>query len=148
MELLVNDYTLIQSNNSIGVFQFSRSYLTDGNIISDPFMLWVPSCEQHHDSFTVAPAPFDPSIEGTVVGRDAYVNYTNIAVPAEYFNANMITIDNNPIDASDFTAIRRSDNSIWGYGAWLTLDVGAQVIRHQDPNAALSVTMYGFSNQQ
>ena len=147
-ELVISDYTLIQSNNPIGVFQFSRSYTTDNIIISDPFMLWVPSYEQYRDSFAVAPAPFHPSIRGTVVGRVAYVNYTNIVVPAEYFNASMITINNNPIDASDFRAIRRSDNSIWGYGARLTLDEGAQVIRHQDPNAALSVIMYGFSNQQ
>ena len=148
MELVISDYTLIQANNSIGVFQFSRSYTTDNIIISDPFMMWVPSCEQYRDSFAVAPAPFHSSIAETVAGRVAYVNYTNIAVPAEYFNASMITINNNPIDASDFRAIRRSDNSIWGYGARLTLDAGVQVIRHQDPNAALSVTMYGFSDQQ
>ena len=148
MELVISDYTLIQANNSIGVFQFSRSFRIDNEIDSDPFMMWVPSCEQYHDSFAVAPAPFDPSIAETVSGRVAYANYTNIAVPAEYFNASMITVNNNPIDASNFRAIRRSDNSIWGYGAQLTIDAGAQVIRHQDPNAALSVTMYGFSNQQ
>ena len=147
-ELVISDYTLIRSNNPIGVFQFSTCYTTDNNIFSDPFMLWVPSCEQYRDSFAVAPAPFHSSIERTVWRRFAYVNYTNIAVPAEYFNASMITIDNNPIDASEFSTIRRSDNSIWGYGARLTLDAGAQVIRHQDPNAALSVTIYGFSNQQ
>ena len=147
-ELVISDYTLIQSNNPIGVFQFSRSYTTDNVVDSDPFMMWVPSCEQYRDSYVVAPLPFDPSIEGTVDGRVAYVNYTNIAVPAEYFNASMITVNNNPIDASDFSAIRRSDNSIWGYGAQLTLDAGAQVIQHQDSDAALSVTMYGFSNQQ
>ena len=147
-ELEIGDYALIQSNNPIGVFQYSRSYTADNNIISDPFMMWVPSCEQYRDSFAVAPAPFDPSIEGTVVGRVAYVNYTNIAVPAEYFNASMITVNNNPVVASEFSAIRRADNSTWGYGAQLTLDVGAQTIRHQDPNAALSITIYGFSNQQ
>ena len=49
-------------------------------------MMWVPSCEQCR----VAPAPFHPSITGTVAGRVAYVNYTNIAVPAEYFNASMM----------------------------------------------------------
>ena len=147
-ELVISDYTLIQSNNPIGVVQFSRSFGTDDIINSDPFMMWVPSCEQYCDSFAVAPAPFHSSIAETVAGRVAYVNYTNIAVPVEYFNASMITVNNNPIDASDFRAIRRSDNSIWGYGARLTLDAGAQVIRHQDPNAALSVTMYGFSNQQ
>ena len=144
----IDDFALIQSNNPIAVYQFSRSFSTDNNIISDPFMLSVPSCEQYRDSYAVAPAPFNETIEGTVTGRVAYINYTNIAVPAEYFNASLITVNNNTINASEFRPIRRADNSIWGYGAQLLLDEGAQVIRHQDPNAALSVTLYGFSNQQ
>ena len=143
----ISDFALIQSNNPIAVFQFSRSWTTDNNLISDPFMLSVPSCEQYRDSYAVATAPFDPSIGGTVTGRVAYVNYTNIAVPAEYFNASLITVNNNSVDASEFKPIRRADNSIWGYGAQLLLDEGAQVISHSDPNAALSVTLYGFSNQ-
>ena len=143
----IGDFALIQSNNPIAVFQFSRSFITDNNIISDPFMLSVPYCEQYRDSYAVAPAPFNETIEGTVFGRVAYVNYTNIAVPAKYFNASLITVNNSPINASEFRPIRRADNSIWGYGAQLLLDKGAQVIRHQDPNAALSVTLYGFSNQ-
>ena len=144
----IADFALIQSNNSIAVFQFSRSFVTDNNIISDPFMMSVPSCEQYRDSYAVAPAPFNETIKGTLSGRVAYVNYTNIAVPAEYFNASLIIVNNNAINASEFKPIRRANNSIWGYGAQLLLDEGAQVIRHQDPNAALSVTIYGFSNQQ
>ena len=108
----------------------------------------VPSCEQYRNMYAIATAPFNETIEGTVTGRVAYVNYTNIAVPAEYFNASLITVNNNPINAAEFRPIRRADNSIWGYGAQLLLDEGTQVIRHQDPNAALSVTLYGFSNQQ
>ena len=142
----IADFALIQSNNPIAVFQFSRSFSTDNNIISDPFMLSVPSCEQYRNSYAVAPAPFNETIEGTVPGRVAYVNYTNIAVPAEYFNASLITVNNNPINASEFRPIRRADNSIWGYGAQLELD-GVAIISHSDPNAALSVTLYGFSNQ-
>ena len=144
----ISDFALIQSNNPIAVFQFSRSYLTDGVIVSDPFMLSVPSCEQYRDSYAVAPAPFNEATIGDVAARVAYVNYTNIVVPVEYFNASLITINNSPANASEFIPIRRADNSIWGYGAQLLLDEGAQVIRHQDPNAALSVTIYGFSNQQ
>ena len=147
MELVISDYTLIQSNNPIGVFQFSRSYSTDNVTFSDPFMLAVQSCKQYRDSYVVVPAPFNETIEGTATGRVAYVNYTNIAVPAEYFNASMITVNNNPIDVSEFSPIKRADNSTWGYGAQLLLNEGAQVIRHQDPNAALLVTLYGFSNQ-
>ena len=146
-ELLIEDFSLIQANYPIGVFQFSRSFTADNVIISDPFMLSVPPCKQYHNSYVVAPAPFDPSIEGTIVGRFVYANYTNIAVPAKYFNASLITVNNNMANASEFRPIRRADNSIWGYGAQLLLDEGAQVIRHQDPNAALSVTLYGFSNQ-
>ena len=143
----IGDFALIRSNNPIAVFQFSRSFETDNVIVSDPFMLAVPPCEQYRNMYAVATAPFDPSIEGTVTGRVVYVNYTNIAVPAEYFNANLITVNKNPINASEFKPIRRADNSIWGYGAQLLLDEGAQVISHSDPNAALSVTLYGFSNQ-
>ena len=144
----ISDFALIQSNNPIAVFQFSRSYTTDNNIVSDPFMLSVPSCEQYRDSYAVAPAPFNETTIGNVAARVAYVNYTNIAVPAEYFNASLITINNIPVNASEFRPIRRADNSIWGYGAQLLLDEVVQVIRHEDPNAALSVTIYGFSNQQ
>ena len=143
----IEDFSLIQSNYQIGVFQFSKSFLADDVVISDPFMLSVPSREQYRNSYVVAPAPFDPSIEGTVTGRVAYVNYTNIAVPAEYFNPSLITVNNNTINDSEFRPIKRADNSIWGYGAQLLLNEGAQVIRHQDPNAGLLVTMYGFSNQ-
>ena len=153
-ELLIKDFSLIQANYPIGVFQFSRSFTTDNVIISDPFMLSVPPCKQYRDSYVVATAPFDLSIEGTftghfgnITGRFVYANYTNIAVPAKYFNASLITVNNNIANASEFRPIRRADNSIWGYGAQLLLDEGAQVIRHQDPNAALSVTLYGFSNQ-
>ena len=94
IELNIEDFSLIQSNYQIGVFQFSRSWTTDGVIQSDPFMLSVPSHEQFRNSYVVAPAPFDPSLEGTFTGRVAYVNYTNIAIPAEYFNASLITINN------------------------------------------------------
>ena len=143
----IEDFSLIQSNYQIGVFQFSKSFSFDDNVISDPFMMSVPSREQYHSSYVVAPAPFDPSLEGSVVGRVAYVNYTNIAIPAEYFNASLITVNNNSINASEFRPIMRADSSVWGYGARLLLDEDVQVIKHQDPSAAFSVTIYGYSNQ-
>ena len=143
----ISDFALIQSNNPIAVFQFSRSFATDNVITSDPFMLLVPPCEQYRDSYAVVTAPFDPSIEGSVEGRVAYVNYTNVVVPAEYFNASLITVNNNPINASEFKPVRGPDNTIWDYAAQLLLDGGVTAISHSDPNAALSVTLYGFSNQ-
>ena len=147
-ELLIKEFSLIQSDHPIGVFQFGSSYTADNVIISDPLMLFVPPYEQYRTSYAVATAPFEPSIKNSLNGRVAYVNYTNIAVPAIFFNANLIMVNKKAVNASDFKPIRRADKSIWGYGAQLLLDAGAQIIRHEDPNAVLSVTLYGFSNQQ
>ena len=147
-EISIKGFSLIQSDHPIGVFQFAKSYKADGVIISDPLMLLVPPYKQYCNSYAVATAPFYPSIAGTIKNRVAYVNYTNIVVPAEYFNASLLTVNNKMTNASDFKPIKRADNSIWGYGAQLILDEGAQIIQHQNPNAVLSVTLYGFSNQQ
>ena len=147
-ELLIKDFSLIQSDNPIAVFQFARSYEVDSVIISDPLMLLVPPYGQFCNGYAVATAPFEPSLAQTLEGRVAYVNYTNIAVPAEFFNVSSLIINNKKANAPEFKPIRRADKSIWGYGAQLLLDEGAQVIKHQDPNAVLSMTMYGFSNQQ
>ena len=147
-ELLIKDFSLIQSDNPIAVFQFARSFLADNVRISDPLMLLVPPYEQYCNSYAVATAPFEPSLATSFAGRVAYVNYTNIAVPAEFFNLSSLIINNKTANASEYKPIRRADKSIWGYGAQLLLDEGAQVIKHQDPNAVLSVTIYGFSNQQ
>ena len=146
-ELVIEEFSIIRSNYPIAVFQFSRSYTTDNVIISDPFMLFVPPYKQYHNSYAIATAPFNPQLEGTIAGRTAYANYTNIAVPAKYFNITLLTVNNQVTDVSAFKPIKYSDGSVWGYGAQLMLNAGAQAIRHQDPNAMFSLTVYGFSNQ-
>ena len=146
-ELVIEDFSIIRSNYPIAVFHFSRSFTADNVIISDPFMLYVPPYEQYHNSYAISTAPFNPRLEGTLVGRTAYSSYGNIVVPARYFNANLLTVNNQTINASDFKPIKYSDGSIWGYGAQLKLNAGAQVIKHQDSNATFSLTVYGFSNQ-
>ena len=144
-ELLIEDFSLITSNYPIAVFQFSRSFEADGVISADPFMMMVPTCGQYDDSFTIATAPFDPSI--VTSGRGPYKNYTNVVVPAEYFDASMFTINNQSIDASEFKPIKYADGTTWGYGAQMTLNEGAQLVSHHNPNATWSLTIYGFSNQ-
>ena len=147
-ELLIKEFSLIQSNHPIGVFQIGRSFGADNVIFSDPLMLLVPPYEQYLNSYAVATAPFEPSLTKTIKDRAAYDNYTNIAVPADFFDATLLVVNNKAVNASEFKPIRRADNSIWGYGAQLLLDEGAQIIKHHNPNAVLSVTLYGFSNQQ
>ena len=148
-EIDTGAYTLIQSNRPIAVIQFSKSWQTDGVRQSDPFMLYVPPCEQYHSSYGVATAPFDPSLEGTADNplRGPYVNYTNIVIPAAYYDVDQLTINGVTPSADDFIAIRNADNSTWGYGAQLLLDAGAQIISYHDHEAGFGVTMYGFSNQ-
>ena len=69
----ISDFAFIQSNNPIAVFQFSKSFVTDDNVVSDRFMLSVLSCEQYRDSYAVAPAPFNETTIGDVATRVAYV---------------------------------------------------------------------------
>ena len=146
-EIVISDYILIQSNRPIGVFQFSRSWQSEGVRVSDPFMIYVPPIEQYRNSYAVATAQFDPSLEGTAERplRVPYINYTNIVVPAEYFNVSLMTINNSPANVSDFVAIRNADNTIWGYGAQILLDEGTQIVSHQTNEAKLGVSLYGFT---
>ena len=146
-ELLIEDFSVIRSTYPIAVFHFSRSYRSDNVIISDPFMLYVPPYEQYHNNYAISTAPFNPRLEGTITGRTVYADYINIAVPIKYFNASLLTVNNQPINVSDFKAIKYSGGSVWGYGAQLKLNAGAQVIKHQDANATFYSTVYGFSNQ-
>ena len=146
-ELVIEEFSIIRSNYPIAVFQFSRSFTIDNVILSDPFMLFVPPYEQYHNSYAISTAPFNPQLEGSIAGRTTYTNYTNIAVPVKYFNTSLLSVNNQTTDPSAFKPIKYSDGSVWGYGAQLMLNAGAQVIRHQDPNATFTLTVYGFSNQ-
>ena len=147
-ELTVGDYALIKSNHPIAVFQISRSFLTDNNIRSDPFMLMVPSRQQYLNGYTIASAPFQDDLEGRIPNLVAYTHYINIAVPAEFFNANQIVGNFGfPIaPASSYSPIRYSNNKVWGYGAQLRFS-RIQIIKHLNRNAVLSVVVYGFTTQ-
>ena len=132
------DYTVIRSNHPISVYQFSYSNDFDGVTNSDPFMLLVPSRNQYLNTFNIATAPFWHD-------RDD-LHCINIAVPAEYFRSNQIKVDNSPV-TSKFKVVRRPDHSIWGYATQMSISAGSHVIKHLNPGAVMSVTVYGFSNQ-
>ena len=146
-ELTVGDYVLIKSNHPIAVFQISTSSYTDNNLKSDPFMLMVPSRKQYLNSHTITTAPFQYDLEGRIPNLVAYTHYINIAVPAEFFNANQIVINGRTIDISVFKPIRFSNNRIWGYGAQLKLEPGVYVVKHLNRKALLSVVVYGYTTQ-
>ena len=63
-ELTIGNYALIKSSHPIAVFQISRSSYADNNLISDPFMLMVPSRKQYLSSYTITTAPFQDDLEG------------------------------------------------------------------------------------
>ena len=146
-ELTVGDYALIKSNHPIAVFQISTSGYTDNNLKSDPFLLMVPSRKQYLNSHTITTAPFQHDLEETISNFVAYTHYINIAVPAEFFNANQIVMNDRAIDISMLKPIRFSNNRIWGYGVQLKVEPGVYVIKHLNRNAVLSVVVYGFASQ-
>ena len=141
-EILINDYTLIKSDHPISVYQFSRSSETDGVANSDPFMLIIPSRNQYLNTYNIATAGHDLYKEGSRFY--GYSHYISIAIPAEYFRSNQIVINNLPV-TSAYKVIRHPDNSIWGYATQMKISGGSHVIKHLNPNAVMSVTVYGFS---
>ena len=146
-ELIMGDYALIKSNHPIAVFQISTSSYTDNNLKSDPFLLMVPSRKQYLNSHTITTAPFQLDLEGRIPNFVTYTHYINIAVPAEFFNANQIVMNGRAIGVSVFKPIRFSNNRIWGYGAQLKVEPGIYVVKHLNRKALLSVVVYGFTTQ-
>ena len=146
-ELTMGDYALIKSNHPIAVFQISTSGYTSNNLKSDPFMLMVPSRKQYLNSHTITTAPFQGDLEGRIPNLAVYTHYINIAVPAEFFNANQIEMNGGAIDTSVFKPIRFSNNKVWGYGAQMKLEPGVHIVKHLNRNALLSVVVYGFTTQ-
>ena len=143
-EIFISDYTLIQSNRPISVYQFSTSSETDVVTNSDPFMLMVPSRKQYLNTYYMATAPYSHELYKESSRYFGYSHYINIAVPVEYFRSNHILIDNSPV-TSVYKPIRLPDNSIWGYATQMRIGGGSHVIKHLNPIAIMAVTVYGFS---
>ena len=130
-------YCCIESTNPLLVMQLGKgSSLNDG--IGDPLLVTVPAVQQYTNNFTVVQ---------DLLSSDHYVN---IIVPVQYFNdtpQGHSRIQINNITASrSWAPIFCSTGQICAYGAQVLLKDPTSTVLHEDPEAGMSVSVYGFGN--
>jgi hypothetical protein len=128
-------YCCIESTNPLLVMQLGKgSSVNDG--LGDPLLVTVPAVQQYSNNFTVVQ---------DLLSSD---HYLNIIVPVQYFNDtpqghSRIRI-NNITASSSWTPIFCSTGQICAYGAQVLLKDPMATVLHEDPEAGMSVSVYGF----
>ena len=120
----------IESSAPIFIAQFAigNTTLTE----SDPFMMMIPPVEQYSNNHVFN------SISG-------YTNYITLYVASEYYQPGRIFIDDTSQINSEWTTLYCFNSSdICGYITRLNLSAGDHTLFHQDTNASVGASVYGF----
>ena len=129
-EFMTGDPMAITSNNPIIVAQYSNGTTFD-HVVSDPFMVLIPSYEQ---GFTEA--SFSTPISDPVTGDGGFTNYVNITVLTA--NTGDVLLDGMPIPAANWTAIPGSDYS----GTSVAI---AEGVHHITSVVPILTVVYGYA---
>ena len=141
----VRKFCSLQATNPVIVAQYSQGYRVDiactGSELGDPFMSLIPPVIQYLNNYTI------PAITGEAGPFPA--RYVSISVSEIFFHPSRIMIDGLPIEPvmSAWQGIYCSDGEICGYGIYRHITSGDHIVYHENPNAALSVQIYGFQRQ-
>ena len=120
----------IESSAPIFIVQFAigNTTLTE----SDPFMMMIPPVEQYSNNYVFN------SISG-------YTNYITLYVASKYYQPGRIFIDATSQVNSVWTTLYCFNSSdICGYITRVSLPAGDHRVFHQDTNANVGVSVYGF----
>jgi hypothetical protein len=125
------NYTLegnnrITANGPILVAQYSMGTTFDG-VVSDPFMMLLPTTEQFLASYTF-----------TTPSSGFSSHYVNIVALATDAAAGLVVLDGAPVPAGSFTPIPSSAYS----GAQVPISVGTHTLEAPNP---LGMYVYGFA---
>ena len=127
-----NNFCSIESNSPILVMQFATANARDG--VGDPFMMMIPPVEQYSNNYVLN------------VLSSFSTNYITIYVASRYYQPNRIFVDNVSQQSATWTPVRCVNNSICGYINRVSLVAGEHSLSHQDPEARVGVSAYGFNN--
>ena len=127
----------IVSNRQTMLVQFTPGQHADDGNTGDPFMVIVPAVHQYTNEVT--------AISASALGL-SFKNYLNVFVAAVHFNSTQIKVNGTVVDT--WVAITCNASTVCGYAAQVLVDDGIQHIAHDDPRAALGVTVYGLSPQE
>lgn len=130
-----HDYCCIESTNPLLVMQLGKgSSLNSG--LGDPLLVTIPAAQQYTNNFTV------------IQDQSSSHHYLNVIVPVRYFNNtpqghSRISI-NNVTASRSWSPIFCSTGQICAYGTQTRLEDNFATVIHEDPEAGMSVTVYGL----
>lgn len=127
-----SSFCSIESSAPVLLVQFALGNSLDG--VGDPFMMMIPPVEQYSNNYVLN------------VLSSFSTNYISIYVAARYYQPDRIFVDNISQRTSSWSAVRCANNSICGYITRLSLTAGEHSLRHQDPEARVGVSAYGFNS--
>lgn len=125
--------TLLTSSKEVLVAQYKRSASrSNGNTISDPFMIIVPPRKQFLSSYLCITAQTYMGAASIPVYPE---QYSTIICPTDFINT--IKIDNTPVDTKLFEPV---PNTCYSY-AWIPMRDGSHTIEAEKP---IGLYMYGY----
>ena len=127
-----SSFCSIESNNPVLVFEFSLGNSLDG--IGDPFMMMVTPVEQYSNNYVFS-----------VLSKFS-INFITIHVAPEFFQSDRIFVDSMSLENSSFTEVYCTGSVICGFMAQVPLQPGEHRLFHQDADAVIGVTVYGFDS--
>ena len=129
----------VLSNRPIIVAQYCKSYIADGNRISDPFMTFVPHVNQWLGAYSLSTFAGFTSLDG-------FEHYVNMYV--FYPDMPLVRLDGESIPTSVFTR-NWTDFADSPYSvATIKLSPGYHVIGIEGVNTTLGGIIYGFKFQE
>lgn len=131
-QITPSSYCYIEASGPILVVQFGLGNNLDG--VGDPFMMMIPPVEQYSNSYVL-----------NVLAAFS-TNYITIYVATQYYQPRRIFVDNQNQGNSGWSAVRCVNNSICGYVTRVGLAAGEHRLYHQDPEARVGVSAYGFNS--
>ena len=130
-QALANSFCSIESNNPLLVMEFAKGFDLDN--IGDPFMTMIPPVEQYSNNYVFNVLP------------EFTTNYITIYVAPEFFQPERIFVDDSNLLTFSWTAVYCSTGILCGYVTGRNLSAGEHRLYHQDADARVGVSAYGFN---
>lgn len=121
----------IESTAPVLIMQFAQAYDIDG--VGDPFMMMIPPVEQYSNDYVLNVLP------------QFSTNYITIYVAAEHYQPNRIFVDTISQENSVWVEVYCSNQILCGYITRVPLMAGEHSLSHQNTNARVGVSAYGFN---
>ena len=126
-----SSYCAIESSKPLLVVQFALGRELDS--VGDPFMMIIPAIEQYDNDYNIFMPP------------EFSRHFVTVFVTPEYYQPDMIYIDDVSQEGADWAAINCTDTTICGYATYAELPAGTHRLYHAGFRATIGVSVYGFN---